>query len=131
MNRLVFVGGHHTTALAVIDVLQVENPNLAIFWIGHRFSMWGDKNDSVEYRDITARYIPFYDLKAGKFYHTYNPLKLLRIPFGFFQAFYYLLKIRPVLIVSCGGYLAVPVVIVGWILRIPSITRTDCNGGIC
>lgn len=123
MKKIVFVGGHHTAALAVIDTLNVENRDLSLFWIGHRFSMWGDINDSAEYRDVIARNIPFYDLKAGKFYHTFNPLKLIRIPFGFFQALYFLVKIRPTLIVSFGGYLAAPVVIAGWCLGIPAITH--------
>jgi len=119
-SKIVIVGGHHTPALAVVDALAQETK---IFWIGHKFSMWGDKNASAEYQEITKRGIPFYDLKAGKLYKTFHPLKLLRLPFGFFQAFYYLLKIRPSLIVSFGGYLAPPVVIAGWVLRIPSVTH--------
>ena len=120
-KKIVFVGGHHTTALAVIDALP--NSAYQIFWLGHRFSMWGDFASSLEYKEVTGRGIPFYDLKAGKFYRTYNPLKLIRIPFGFIQAIYYLLKIRPALIVSFGGYLSVPVVIVGWVLGIPAVVH--------
>jgi len=67
-------------------------------------------------------------LSAGKFYRTYNPLKLIRIPFGFFQSLYYLLKIKPDLIVSFGGYLAVPVVIIGKILGITSFTHEQTTG---
>jgi UDP-N-acetylglucosamine--N-acetylmuramyl-(pentapeptide) pyrophosphoryl-undecaprenol N-acetylglucosamine transferase len=67
--------------------------------------------------------IPFYDLKAGKFYKTFDPIRLARIPFGFFQALYLLLKIRPELILSFGGYLAVPTVLAGYVLGIPSFTH--------
>jgi UDP-N-acetylglucosamine--N-acetylmuramyl-(pentapeptide) pyrophosphoryl-undecaprenol N-acetylglucosamine transferase len=91
--------------------------------------MWGDKSVSAEYQEITARGIPFYNLKAGKLYKTFHPLKLLRLPFGFLQAFYYLLRIRPQLIVSFGGYLAPPVVISGWLLRIPSVTHEQTVEG--
>jgi UDP-N-acetylglucosamine--N-acetylmuramyl-(pentapeptide) pyrophosphoryl-undecaprenol N-acetylglucosamine transferase len=126
-GKLVFVGGHHTPALAVIDSLR-RNDQFSIFnfqfhWIGHKYSMWGDKSVSAECQEVTKRGIPFYDLKAGKLYRTFHPLKLLRLPFGFVQAFYYLLKIRPRLIVSFGGYLAPPVVIAGWLLGIPSVTH--------
>jgi len=123
--KIAFVGGHHTPALAVLDALATncELPATSFFWIGHKFSMWGDKNVSAEYQEVIRRGIPFYDLKAGKLYRTFHPLKLIRLPFGFLQAFYYLFKIRPQLIVSFGGYLAPPVVISGWLLRIPSVTH--------
>ena len=126
--KIVFIGGHHTPALAVVDALtqrtkKQKNKKTGIFWVGHKYSMWKDRNESAEYQEITKRGIPFYDLKAGKLYKTFHPLKLIRLPFGFLQAFYYLLKIRPQLIVSFGGYLAPPVVIAGWLLRIPSVTH--------
>ena len=121
MKTLVFTGGHHTSGLEVAKELKKQG--WSILWYGHRHSLWGDSSDSAEYRDVTAAGIPFYDLKAGKFYQTYNPLKLIRIPFGFLQSLYLLLLHHPDGIVSFGGYLAVPVVISGWLLSIPSITH--------
>lgn len=121
VKTLVFTGGHHTSALEVAKALKDEGWN--IVWFGHRHSMWKDKSDSAEYQEVTATGIKFYDLLAGKFYRTYNPLKLLRIPLGFIQAFVWLVQIQPSGIVSFGGYLAVPTVICGWILGIPSITH--------
>ncbi len=124
--KIVIVGGHHTPALAVVDALA---PKFKIFWIGHKYSMWGDKNVSAEYQEVTGRGVPFYDLKAGKLYKTFHPLKLVRLPFGFLKAFCYLLKIRPQLIVSFGGYLAPPVVIAGWFLGIPAVTHEQTVEG--
>ena len=49
--------------------------------------------------------------------------EVVKIFFGFFQSLYYLLKLRPSLIYSSGGYLSVPVVIAGFLLGIPSITH--------
>src|SRR3989304_6333470 len=51
------------------------------------------------------------------------PAIMLRLPLGFVHALYLLLKLRPAGIVSFGGYLAVPTVICGWLLGIPSITH--------
>ncbi|MEK7091025.1 MAG: UDP-N-acetylglucosamine--N-acetylmuramyl-(pentapeptide) pyrophosphoryl-undecaprenol N-acetylglucosamine transferase [Patescibacteria group bacterium] len=121
MKRLVFTGGHHTSALEVAKALKGKG--WQIIWFGHRHSMWGDKSDSAEYTEVTAASIKFIDLKAGKFFRTFNPLKLIRIPFGLFQAFYYLLLLKPVGIVSFGGYMAVPTVLAGWLLGIPSIAH--------
>ena len=124
-RKIVVTGGHHTPALAVIKSLQRQAgaSALSFFWVGHRFSMWGDRNVSVEYRQVTDLGIPFFDLRAGKFHNTLHPLKLIRIPFGFLQAFIFLLMIRPHLVVSFGGYLAVPVVFAAWLLRIPVVTH--------
>lgn len=120
--RIVFTGGHHTSALPVIKLLQSYS-DIDILWYGHKHSLKRDKNPTLEYLDITSLKIPFYELKAGKFYKTYDPIRLLKIPFGFFQALYLLLKHKPELIMSFGGYLALPVVLAGFILRIPSITH--------
>ena len=126
MKKLIFTGGHHTSALAVIDILKksaVQNTKYKILFAGHRYSMHRKKVDSAEYREITARGIPFYNLKAGKIYRTWDPLEWLRIPLGFLQAFKILRKTKPDLIVSFGGYLAAPIVLAGWLLGIPSITH--------
>jgi UDP-N-acetylglucosamine--N-acetylmuramyl-(pentapeptide) pyrophosphoryl-undecaprenol N-acetylglucosamine transferase len=122
MNKtLVFTGGHHTSALVVAR--ELKEKGWEIVWLGHRHSMWGDKSDSAEYKEVTAQGIKFCDLKAGKFYRTYNPLKLIRIPLGFIQSFILLSIIKPRGIVSFGGYLAVPVVIMGRIMGIAAITH--------
>lgn len=121
MKRLVFTGGHHTSALEIAKALK--NKGWEIVWFGHRHSMWGDKSDSAEYTEVTAAGIKFYDLRAGKFYRTFHPFKLIRIPLGFFEALFLLFSLKPSGIVSFGGYLAVPTVLAGWLLGIPSITH--------
>ncbi len=127
MLKIVITGGHHTPALSVIEALKLFSKklsrNLSFFWIGHKYSMWADANTSAEYKEVTALGIPFFDLSAGKFHKTYHPLKLIRIPLGFLQAFIYLLKIRPDMVISFGGYLAVPVVFSAWLLRITIVTH--------
>jgi UDP-N-acetylglucosamine--N-acetylmuramyl-(pentapeptide) pyrophosphoryl-undecaprenol N-acetylglucosamine transferase len=121
--KIVVTGGHHTSALPVIKKLKEKVPDVEILWVGHKYSMIHDSNPTLEYREITSLGIPFFELKAGKFYKTYNIGRLLKIPLGFFHAFYYLLKTKPDLILSFGGYLAAPVVIAGYFLRIPSLTH--------
>jgi UDP-N-acetylglucosamine--N-acetylmuramyl-(pentapeptide) pyrophosphoryl-undecaprenol N-acetylglucosamine transferase len=120
-KKLVFTGGHHTSALVVAE--KLKDRGYEIIWMGHRHSMWRDTTDSAEYREVTASGIKFYNLQAGKFYRTFHPLKLLRIPWGFIQSAAWLIKEEPVGIVSFGGYLSVPVVITGWLLGVPSITH--------
>lgn len=128
MKKIVFTGGHHNSALAVAMALKKEG--YEVFWLGHKYSMWADKSPSAEYKEVTASGIPFYELKAGKFHRTYHPLKLARIPVGFIQAHKLLKEIKPDLIVSFGSYLAVPVVIAGFSMGIPSITHEQTSAAV-
>ncbi len=123
MDRIVITGGHHSSALPVIEELKRRFPKLEISWFGHKHSLAGSSNPSLEFKEISGMDIPFYELKAGKFYKTYNPIRILKIPCGFVQAFFLLKKLRPEAILSFGGYIAVPVVISAWILRIPSVSH--------
>jgi UDP-N-acetylglucosamine--N-acetylmuramyl-(pentapeptide) pyrophosphoryl-undecaprenol N-acetylglucosamine transferase len=124
---LLFTGGHHTGALEVAKILISRG--VTVIWFGHRHSMWGDQSDSVEYEEVTAEEISFYNLSAGKFYRTFHPLKLIRLPWGFIQAGCILigLKIKYGFrikgIVSFGGYLAVPVTLCGHFLGLPVIVH--------
>lgn len=118
---IIFTGGHHNSALEVAKALKKEG--YQTLWIGHKFTQRGDKSLSAEYQEVTANKIRFLELKAGKFYRKFDLLEWLKIGLGFIQSLYYLILNRPALIFSSGGYLSVPVVIAGWVLRIPSITH--------
>lgn len=120
--KIVFCGGHHNSALLIAR--ELKHKGYLVFWFGHKYTMSGDKNPGAEYLEVTAEKIPFIEIKAGKWQPRFNFLiNLLRIPYGFLQSFFWLIKIRPELIVSFGGYLALPVAVSGWFLRIPIVTH--------
>ncbi|MBW6442079.1 UDP-N-acetylglucosamine--N-acetylmuramyl-(pentapeptide) pyrophosphoryl-undecaprenol N-acetylglucosamine transferase [Patescibacteria group bacterium] len=121
--KIVITGGHHTSALPVIKKLKEKVPDVEILWVGHKYSMLNDKNPTLEFREITSMGIPFFEIKAGKLYKTYNIVRLLKVPFGFFHALYFLLRNKPDVIMSFGGYIAAPVVLAGYFLKIPSLTH--------
>lgn len=118
---IIFTGGHHNSALEVAKILIKDG--YPVIWIGHKFTARGDKSLSAEYQEVTASGIKFLELKTGKFYRKVDLLEWIKIVFGFFESFCYLVAHRPALIFSSGGYLAVPVVIMGWLMNIPSITH--------
>jgi UDP-N-acetylglucosamine--N-acetylmuramyl-(pentapeptide) pyrophosphoryl-undecaprenol N-acetylglucosamine transferase len=124
---LIFTGGHHTSALALAKKLQERG--WQIYWVGHRHSQWRDTADSAEYREVKEAGIEFFDLKAGKIFRTFHPLKLLRLPWGFITAFILVLKLkihygkRLKGIVTFGGYLGVPVVFNGFLFGIPVLAH--------
>ena len=120
--KIIFCGGHHNSALLVARALKQKGHR--IFWFGHKYTMIGDKNPGAEYLEVNAEKISFIEIKAGKWQPKFNFLiNFLRIPFGFGQSLFWLIKIRPKLIVSFGGYLALPVSIAGYFLRIPIVTH--------
>jgi len=104
----------------VAQALQKEG--CEIIWFGHKYSMRGVTNLSLEWQEVTRGGIRFVNLKAGKI-HQGGINEWFRLIDGFFQALWLLIKIRPRLIVSFGGYLAVPTVLAGYLLRIPSVTH--------
>jgi UDP-N-acetylglucosamine--N-acetylmuramyl-(pentapeptide) pyrophosphoryl-undecaprenol N-acetylglucosamine transferase len=122
MKKIVICGGHHNSALVVAEALIAKG--YQVFWFGHKYSMLGDKNPSAEYLEVTAKKIPFYEIKAGKFQPKYKFWQnLLRIPQGFWQSFQLLRKLKPDLVFSFGGYLALPVAYSGWLRKIPVVTH--------
>lgn len=100
--KMVITGGHHNSALPVIKELEKRYSDLSIFWFGHKSSIKGDKNQTLEYHEITAMDIPFYNLQAGKLYKTYDIRRLIKIPIGYFHALYLLFQIKPDIILSFG-----------------------------
>lgn len=120
--KIIVTGGHHNSALAVVR--ELKKRGVADFlWLGHKFTIWGDKKPGAEYKEVTAAGIPFCELKAGKVYQTLNLIMWLRVPYGFIQALYYVWRYKPSLILSFGGYLAVPVVLAGWLWQVPVVTH--------
>ncbi|MEX1061637.1 MAG: UDP-N-acetylglucosamine--N-acetylmuramyl-(pentapeptide) pyrophosphoryl-undecaprenol N-acetylglucosamine transferase [Patescibacteria group bacterium] len=119
--KIVVTGGHHTPALAVMAALK-KRGNFEFHFIGRATSLRSEKTTSVEKRTMEKLGIPFYNLKTGKLYKS-GVGELVKIPGGFLQAFWLLMRIRPRLIVSFGGYLAAPVMLAGFFLRIPRVTH--------
>lgn len=119
-DKLILVtGGHLTPAVAVISELKKRSYDKFI-WVGHKKNQHGNKEVSPEFTTINNLEIAFIDLKTGKLNRRwtlgtfFSGIKnLILIFIGIIQSFYIILKYKPALILSFGGYLAVPIVIVG------------------
>ncbi|MFZ5366434.1 MAG: UDP-N-acetylglucosamine--N-acetylmuramyl-(pentapeptide) pyrophosphoryl-undecaprenol N-acetylglucosamine transferase [Patescibacteria group bacterium] len=125
MKRIVICGGHLTPAQAVIEELKKED-RWQIYYFGRKYAMEGKRVPSAESKIIPLLGIKFIPIAAGRLQRKFTRFtipSLLRVPLGFFQSLYWLLKIRPLVICSFGGYVSVPVVLAGWLLRIPILTH--------
>lgn len=122
--QIVLTGGHAaTTALAVIQELQKnDNYNLSITWIG--------EGRRIEKDIFSAIDVQSYGLIAGKLHRKFSTkaiISLLKIPVGFLHSLFLIIKIRPKVVLSFGGFVALPVVFSAWILRIPVILHEQTN----
>ncbi|MDA1316823.1 MAG: UDP-N-acetylglucosamine--N-acetylmuramyl-(pentapeptide) pyrophosphoryl-undecaprenol N-acetylglucosamine transferase [bacterium] len=123
---LIITGGHVTPALAVIDVMQARNFKVPIIFVGRQYNNNSEETLSFEYREVTKRSVPFIHLTTGRFTRSMNMstfFDVLRIPLGFINAFWILITHRPTAILSFGGYLALPMALVGFILGISIYTH--------
>ncbi len=116
-------GGHVSPAVAVITRLRersaAEGWGLDLLYIG--------STAGVERRIITGMGVPYKAIQTGKlrrYLSLETPLDLLvRLPAGFLQAHRALRRFKPDVIFSTGGYVCVPTIIAGRMLRVPSLTH--------
>lgn len=125
MKKVVITGGHLTPAVALISGLKKEG-GWQIFYFGRRYSMEADKTPSAESQVVPSYDVSFFPITTGRLqrhFTRYSIPSLLKVPIGFFQALFLLLRIRPDAIVSFGGYVSIPVVVAGFLLQIPILTH--------
>lgn len=122
---IVLTGGHAATmGISVIEEIKRRHPSARISWIGTKSTIPGSKATSTEYKIYPSLGVNYYSILAGrlqtKFTRYTIPLILL-IPVGFLQAFFILLKLKPKVILSFGGFTSFPVVVWGYLFGIPVI----------
>ena len=127
--RILICGGHLAPALAMIDSLRKQG-NFRIFFIGRKHFFEGDNATSLEYGTINKLKIPFYSISTGRLQRRFSLegiKSLIKIPLGFIQSYQYLNKIKPDLILSFGGYISLPVCLIGYLCRIPVVTHEQTS----
>lgn len=129
MKNIVICGGHLSPALAIIEALS-KNKDYKVFYFGRKKALEGDSGESLEHITIKKLGIPFKSLITGRLQRTftiYTIPSLFKIPLGILQSALLLLMIRPKVVVSFGGYIALPVCLVAALLQIPIITHEQTH----
>lgn len=127
--KIVICGGHLSPAMAVIEEVKKKNKYEPIY-IGRKYALEGDRALSLEYSVITQEKIPFYSITTARLQRSitlYTIPSLLKLPLGFFQSLILLVKIRPKLVLSFGGYVSLPICFSAWMLRIPIIIHEQTH----
>lgn len=116
--------GHVTPNIALIPRLQA---------MGHRVEYVGSSN-GIERQLIEPLEISFHTIAAGKlrrYFDWQNFVDVFRVALGFLQALLLMLRLRPDVLFSKGGFVATPVVWAAWIFRVPVIIHeSDMTPGL-
>ncbi len=123
--KVVLTGGHAATVgIAIIEELQKRINKIEISWIGSKWAKEGSQATTLEYKIYPELGVKLYPIEAGKLqtkFTKYTIPSLLKIPLGFVQSFFTLMKVWPQVVLSFGGYASFPVVFWAWLFRIPVI----------
>ncbi len=123
--KILITGAHFTPALAVVEELK-KFQNTEIVYVGRKTTQEGDKTISQESQILPKMGVKYLTIITGRLRRNFDLLtilSLLKLPIGFIQAFYIILNEKPDVILSFGGYVAVPLVIVGWLWSIPILVH--------
>ncbi|WP_245720137.1 UDP-N-acetylglucosamine--N-acetylmuramyl-(pentapeptide) pyrophosphoryl-undecaprenol N-acetylglucosamine transferase [Nocardia uniformis] len=121
-------GGHIYPALTTIRTLEAQlaatDRQLDVLWIGTA--------GSLEARVATAEDVRFEAVATGKIRRAANPLKLFsrsnildmcRVPLGVLQARRLIAQFGPDVVLTTGGYVAVPTGLGSWLARRPLVVH--------
>ncbi len=112
--------------LAVYDTFKETYPNTEFIWIGTRR---GPEREMIEKRGIKYRAI--FTAKWRRYFSFRNIFDLVKFVFIFFHSLFFLVKERPDILISAGGFVSVPVHFAGKVLGIPSwIHQQDVRPGL-
>lgn len=130
-NTFVFAGGgtggHIYPGLAVADELRLlaskNNQEIKIVWLGNSSGM--DKN-LVEKSGSVDEFIGIPSGKLRRYFSFKNFSDLFKIFAGLIKSFFTLLKLKPAVLFSKGGFVSVPPCVAAKLLRIPVFTH-ECD----
>lgn len=118
--KILITGGHFTPAYSIIQKLTDDQ----LLVVGRKYAFEGSESETHEYHLCKEQGIPFQTLDTGrlqrKFTHRTIP-SVLRFPKGVFKAFQIVKKFKPDVVVTFGGYIALPVALAARILNIPIV----------
>ena len=129
-RTILVTGGHVTPAIAVIDEIRSTHSSWTVVFVGRKYAFVGDRHVSEEFRLIAKRGIPFQHLTTGRlprYPSLRSLLSLFGVPVGVVQALAYILRVRPDVVMSFGGYVAFPVVLAAKALGVPVVTHEQTH----
>lgn len=127
-QHIIFTGGgtlgHVIPNLPLIEHYQKK---------GWKVSYIGSKKGE-ERAKIESLGIPYYPIRTGKlrrYFDFQNFLDIFNVAIAIVHSFFLMLRLRPNVLFSKGGYVALPPVIGAWLLRVPTVIHeSDMTPGL-
>lgn len=120
-------GGHLFPLIAVArKVKEKLGPDVEFLYIGSGVAI---EREVMEKEGIAVKNVQ--SGKLRRYFSFSNIVDVFKLPIGFVQSLWILLRFMPDAVFSKGGYASVPVVIAAWIYRIPVlIHESDAVAGL-
>ena len=116
--------GHVTPNIALIEAVRKMDWQVS----------YAGSAQGIEREMIGGVGVTFHPVSSGKlrrYFSWENFIDPFRILLGIFQSLILCLRLRPDVVFSKGGFVAVPVVVAAWLLRIPVICHeSDVTPGL-
>lgn len=120
--KILITGGHITPALSLLPLLARDE----LLFIIRKHAYEGDTNPSYEYQTISDLGFSFKTITTGRLqrHFTLHTIpSLLKIPLGFIQSLAIVSSYKPEVVLSFGGYVALPVCLAANFLGVPIVTH--------
>lgn len=108
-------GGHIYPGIAIAKSLQKTDSNVEVHFVG--------SYEGLENKIVPREKFPLHFVASGKLNmkgHLFQRIKtILKIPWGFVQSIFILLKLKPVYVIGVGGYASGPFVLIATLMGIP------------
>lgn len=122
--KIIITGGHFSPAFALAKELINKKHDVLIAGRKHVFE--GDSADSFEYIESQKYNIPFAQIKAGRLQRKitkHSISSLLKTPLGLVSALKIVNTFNPDVVITFGGYIAIPVAFAAFLKGIPVIVH--------
>jgi len=109
-------GGHVYPIIAVAEQLKKIDNQVELYFLGAEGFSQALEDKGIKAKTILAA-------KLRRYFSLLTLVDMIKLPIGLIQSLWYLYILMPDVIFSKGGFGSVPVVLAGWLYRIPILTH--------
>jgi UDP-N-acetylglucosamine--N-acetylmuramyl-(pentapeptide) pyrophosphoryl-undecaprenol N-acetylglucosamine transferase len=117
-------GTHITPAVALIQEIRRRHPQAKVIYVGRSDFSGGKVNvEKMEIERMGTIFKPISFGKLNRFFSLSLLKEIFKIPIGFIQAGQIICREKPDAVISFGGYISVPIILMSWLAKIPILVH--------
>ena len=117
-NKIILVGGGTLGSVSPLLAVAMDYPADYLF-VG---TFDGPERDFVASNGLT-NFMPIHSGKLRRYFDWQNISDFFKVILGFFDSLKIIIKFKPDLILSAGSFVAVPMSLAAWFMRVPFIVH--------